>query len=672
MLNAPKIILTAISVLISFYLCAAQSPSNSQQILAKETTVGDVNLPAGTEVYYSQKQSPLEALIHNPAKWEGVSLPAETRVIFQDARAAWVIVPNNGVAVITGSPLSGAIARLPVKPPPSFPDLTKECVDSRGWLAPGAIPEPKKWKPLRIPSIKPQDKPTTSQHIVTLAQKYQSDDFEIPAGSIIEASDDGTLVEAFYTSDTARVFKFALPPHSLMLMHPAWATVAVQSDTQVSIFNVQAGSAFYIDAVGNIANIKTSDATDLPPGFTVPAGSTVDYEDGQLFYVRLGQPATYRGLKVNSGRYICFSSDGYSNVPLAKDAIFSDKSFPSDSYLIIGPDGQVVRAILSRPATFDGLQYYRYKPTTGPLPIVTFKANGHVHDGFLTAAAVIGGISVAQDYVRFHDDGSLERATLNGDQIIAGVPCMGGTEVMLGRDGSPIYFTASADWSVGKTKLHRGDRFTGLFTVTGTTVILDKASLNAALNGVQKQIVDERLAPEVRKNSGKFPFGNIGKITGHDFRVTLAEDHIDLHQEASVESLLTNPPFADCDSNIEIDITLKWTISNNLPHPVFMMWYSSMSGALSHDFCPGTSTIEAVATIGKALGIIHYNLQPPDIKNPLLSKQFDDKTLAIIHAFLAAAHPNGTVLDWSFKPTRVFIDQGQLKLDYEYQVQMQP
>jgi hypothetical protein len=676
MLSKPKIILEATSLVLLFSCaCFGQEPSESRRVLTEETTVGDVKLPTGTEIILSQQQSPIEALIHKPVKWDGVSIPGETRIIFQGTRASWVIVPNEGVAVIAGSSLSGTIARLPVKSFATGPVLMKECDDSRGWLSPGALPEPKLNKPLRVPSIKPVEKPSVTQRIVTLRQKFESNDFEIPAGSTLAATDDGTVVTYFYTAAKARVFNFVLPPRSLVYCGRSWSTVVVQSDMQAGIFHIRAGGVFNIDANGNVANVRTSGPITLLPEFTVPPGSLVDYEDGLLTYVGLGEAATYRGLKVNSGRYVCFAPDGFSNVPLAEDATFAGKSFPAGTTLIIGPDGGVVRAVLSRPATFDGLQFFRDKPTSGK-PIVRFNTNGHVHSGFLNSTAEVGGIAIARGDARFYDDGTLAEGTLNGDQTIAGVPCMGGAYVELDKDGSPIRFTASADWSIGSTLLHRGDGFSGTFTVTGTTVILDNASLNNTLNSAQALIVFEKLAPELRKHAGKFPFGNIGEIIGHDFRVSLAEDHIDLHQEATVKDFLTNPPFADCDSDIQTDITLKWTISNNFIRPVLVMWYSSMSGSISHNFCPGTSFLEAVLeaqrVVGRMFGLVVDSLRFPGIDNPLLTKQFDQKTLAKIHAFLVAAHPNGKVLDWTFKPTRAFIEEGQLKLDYQYEVELQP
>jgi hypothetical protein len=186
---------------------------------------------------------------------------------------------------------------------------------------------------------------------------------------------------------------------------------------------------------------------------------------------------------------------------------------------------------------------------------------------------------------------------------------------------------------------------------------------------VQNQICD-KLAAELLKKSSVFPFGRIGQITKHDFRSSLGADHIDLHQEIAVKDLLTNPTFADCDSNIAIDATLKWALIEGFRRPTFKAWISSLKGEISHNFCPGTFVLEAVLAIGKALGLVNFELQSPaSLNDPLTLKSINDDQMAQIIAFLNSLHPESKVPDWSFKPTSIFIDHQQLKLAYEYSVQ---
>jgi hypothetical protein len=510
-----------------------------------------------------------------------------------------------------------------------------------------------------------------SQKLVTLQQDFISNEFHIPSGSIISTTPDGRNVSRFYTKAKGRIFRVELPSHSLVWFEGVIALVLSPQESDVNGYPVQAGDYVPIDGDGKPPFLRLSKQTTLITGFVAPAGSGVSFQSGLPFFVRLSSPTTFRGLSVNAGRLVCFFPDGtgVANVPLAADSSYEEKTFPAESNLIMTSEGKVLRAVLSRPTTFDGFQVFRLSSPTGPKPLVTFHPNGHLRSGFLTSITTIKGITIKPGFVRLFDNGNLEIGTLEGNQTIAGVPCLGGADIILSDTGEPIVFTAAADWSIGATHLHRGDRFTGTFKITGETVILDPASLSTTLNDVQNQICD-KLAAELRKNSSKFPFGRIGSITKHDFRSAVGADHADLHQEIAVKDMLTNPPFADCDSEIAIDATLKWTLVEGFRRPTFKAWISSLGGGISHNFCPGTSLLEAGIAIGNALGLVNFNLASPNaLTSPLALKQIDDGQMTQILAFLNSLHPEGRVLDWSFKPTRIFIDHQQLKLAYEYEVQ---
>lgn len=665
-------------------LCVGKAEPKAT-ILSKASKVGDRVFPKGTKVIYNKKQEPIEALISTSINWDKIYLPTGTRVIFKQKSTEWLIIPNGISAIINGKSISGTIVQIA-----SFfgsdsmvkPLWETECLDSSdSWLSPSALlggisgltwndfNNTQGLKPVSTSELTGAVEPTNdpTKRLMVLKKTFSTSQVEIPEGSILATSDDGLRITHFYSLKKARIGRYIIPERSLVIMDPGWLSALVQDEFKVRQFLINSGSYLTLNHKLEINFLQIARKANLmETTFSVPAKSLISFEKGRPWYVKVGEPAFFKGLPVSSQRYICFSVSGFTNLPLAKDSTVGTKIFPAGSFVIVNNDGFIVAVHLSKPSSFDGIMFSTLSGVHDTKS-VSFHLNGKVSSGYLNTSTLIDGIKVA-GYIRFFDNGKIAAAILDGDQKITGIPCMGGKYVYFNKAGKLLSFTAASRYQIGSSVLERGTHFNGIVKIDAKTTLLDSASLNAALTGLQSQIIEE-ISNEMNKHAGKFPYGRIKPITGHNYRISYAIDNVVLHQEADVPDMLTNPPFADCDGKISTDIELRWAITKS-NRPTFRAWVSSMKGEVTYGFCPGTKFLDMAGSFLDFLGFIKLKFEPVIPENLQYIKEIDEGTSGEIKKFLQAAYPDATVIEDSFKPLSVFIEQNQLKLSYKYEIEL--
>ena len=281
-------------------------------------------------------------------------------------------------------------------------------------------------------------------------------------------------------------------------------------------------------------------------------------------------------------------------------------------------------------------------------------------------------------------NGTVEIGTLNKDTLVSGIPCAGGGDIRLNQSGRAVACRLSADWTLGASHLQKGDFFNGRLTLEDTIHLKDNVTLTASIVDIQNNLLDE-LSDQLLQSSSKFPFGNMGTPKIHDLRQQFpGPDNILTHEELSVENLFTNPPFADCDGNIAADTEIGWSISYELGTTYIAVWIRHLHGEISHHFCPGTSTLEAVGAIwgwlkgdissytvgGRAqslatkfiAGTSSHKIET--IKPAMIAK------LAPLIALLPTAGQQAKVDPSSLRLKRLYVDAGQLILDYTYDAEL--
>jgi hypothetical protein len=655
-----------ILVLLALVVCLfeALAQNAEAEILSQTLTIRSTVLPAGTEVVRDTDGDVTEAVLHSPSSWQGVSLPTSSRIIYFKNQI-FALLPSAPSATINGRELAATVETLEWNAP--VPNTDMECRSPNGsWLIERSGPASTPFRPLTLASIVPSVQGVQS-HVHTLNAAVRSDDLDLAVGTIVISDDQGNVSHLYLAGDRSRLGNFVLSKGSLVDLGPYWRTVYTQDELTVGNLVVAAGGSFGFDGDGNVAYATLGQDVSILDGFVVPAGSTIGFSASRLFDVILAKDTTYRGIALGAGHAACFAFDGSANLLLKESTTTDGKTFPAGSNVVLSPQGQVESAFLSGPGTFDGFTIW--KPS---YPVVSFNGTGHFRSGFLQTTAQVGGFSV-KSYLLLYDDGKIESANLNGDQTINGIPCAGDQEVDFDNAGRPTTCTLSADYTLGPNHLHHGQRFSNRFnqTVSANFTILQPQDLANLLGGIANQVTDSGKA-QLMKNSSKFPFGNIGNITPHDFRWSPSLDHIDVHEELSVQNMLTNPPFADCDSNVVIDATISWTIAKVFPGKIVAAaWVSKLGGGFSHNFCPGTSVLEAVAAVGRVFGLIHDDLSGPlasAAQSHSVQKNFGPATEQKIEAFLQQLYTGATVVNGSFSPDRLYIENQQLKLAYHYEI----
>lgn len=153
--------------------------------------------------------------------------------------------------------------------------------------------------------------------------------------------------------------------------------------------------------------VRTADALDCP--IRLPAGSTVQFEYGQLRSVELTGPVTV---------------DTFA--------------FPPGTELGFGDSGALSHATLREELDLAGVRWAAHQT-------LEFEF-GHLREGYPAASGVFRGVPYEHgEVLRFRDDGTLARCYLSEDTTISGVPCGQDTRVYLDAEGGLIEGTLATD-----------------------------------------------------------------------------------------------------------------------------------------------------------------------------------------------------------------------------------
>lgn len=649
--------------------------------------VDGFSIPAGTDVTLDSDGAPLDATLKSPVTEAGTNLPAGAVLIIGEGNKIWAIwLPDGQTGSFRDMQVNGDLW-LAIRPA-NDDDLCPDIGGSWRWATSA-------WNLLPHWSLKASSLSTTKPNgILTLSQDYvgssanntststsvATDVLAIPKDSLILRS--GEDVKAIYFRGAGKLAGHQVPSGTLVLFEGEDAAVWSHADISAGRYVAKAGELFALYTDGSLAFFSTRGSASLPDGLAVPDGSFIGLEGGHAYYAWLPANTPVRGFKAVANRTICFDGQDDVHMRLAEDGQLRGERIPKGSDVIVRPDGSIMRALFYEPLTLQGVKLALFYQNDPKIRSATFFKNGQLRSANNENTVTVGSLQVSPGLVIFYDDGSLHQGVPVSDTNIQGVPVMGGRVVMLDPDGSPYVFTAASDWSKEATHLHRGEEYLGSYTKNDTFVLLNNADLTEMINAAVASLIDP-LPDKIRENSGKFPFGNMGNMSIHDVRTGLSTDHIDVHGELSVQNMFTNPPFADCDGNIWADFVVRWYTggmyamgqNQDLQYkPVFGIYVSQYGGGVSHHFCPGTDFIRAVATIGSAFGFV---ASPDQLLQNFVNrfagklrfqKALDDKNQKMIAQYLQAVTQDGEVVADSIRYNRLYIDGGQLKMDYSYEV----
>ena len=664
-------------------------PPLTRETLTQPLSVGKIILPPGSQtVVTGDDQHLVSARISQSMQWPGTSIPAETLIIFRKSLPYIVILPNNTVGTTNGQPIAGGVSYVSGKPITPALDWKGNCEDFIPWLAPwnqwsgsffSNTHAPARLIQILSSSVPLWSSPAPHQQFI-LSSTYISPDFSIPVGSVLTTSDDATKVTGIYTNGSAMITGFIVPDGSYVTFASGEVIVSAPVDFQLGPFLIAADSDLALDGdyAETIDSMTLAKSTVLSYGITVEAGTRVSFLAGQLALIFPMAPTSIRGFPVDQGRIVCFTPAGLANLPLAADTSWHGILFSKDSFIITDLNADVVESVLSNPIAINGARYYRLPSNPNMLPTANFWPSGRLRDGWLTQQSTISGISVAPGLVALREDGGIDQATLATDQVIQGIPCLANSQIIFDECGNPLMFTVSADWSLGATHLKRGDRFGGIFTVNDSITLMDGATLNAAVSDIQNDFVDE-LIGKIKDKSSKFPYGNIGTISKHDFRFSFSQDSMDTHQEVSVQNFLNNSPFADCDGNISADASIRWALSYSRFITTMSVWMSTLSGEITYGFCPTTAALQLAYNAWALVRGEQFSISSKLNKatssfqsRAKITKSVQNSMLAKIDDLLPTLKPNAKVLPLSLQITRVYISNGQLQVDFSYQASLLP
>ena len=594
------------ALFVVMFGCASAAFSETHRILSTTQKVGGLTLPAGTDVTETDAGIPVEAILHSTAQWGASTLPADSRILFF-AYQTIVLVPNAASTESDWTTASPGLLLLNDDSPDRDYEF-KQCYDTPPWLtytglanqdaiATGALLNFKSLplKELTFTSI------LTNPGFTELATSIQTPDFDLPSGTLIVSDQAGENAEYIYTEEAGRIGALNLPPHTFIgLIYPAIASLYTSAAFAVDGIPIRAGTEFRIDVHGDLTRATIDKDFPIRDQFVVPAGSTVNYVGGHLFHITLPNGGNYEGIPIRPGTDICFLHDGTANLELANDSVIGSQSIPAGSSIVLDPNGRTIEyAFLSKPSSFDG---FAVQASVNENRVV-FTNLGRFKSGTLSGVSHISGVDV-KGFVKLREDGSLDSALLSGDQKIDGVPCMGDHSVSINQRGVVTNCVISGDYGIADSHFHRGSLYNGTFQRSEKILVINAVCVgpnpqnlcySSAFGDIQANLLAQ-FDGLIRQHSGKFPFGNIGKIQSTAFTWNPAPDHIDFHQTVSVESMLTNPPFADCDVTIHINLTVKWNLLNLFGgRQVLNAWPSAMDGTLSYGLCPGTAALQVVA-----------------------------------------------------------------------------
>jgi hypothetical protein len=663
---------------------AQSSPSTTEtvRILAGPESVGGIKLPAGSEIIEDYQGIVIEALLHEESHFGAATLPAATRILFFRPQI-FLLIPATSQSANDWTTIPPGVLSL-IDDGPDYDHDSTQCLDYPPWLTING-PANTQAAAVPLPSLTPLmmkdftlEAPPAKPGLNTLSGGFHSTNFDLPQGTLVVGDDKAKQAIAIYAPGLVRMGSTILPSHSFIWLWPQFLTAYIHQPTAVNSRVIQPGAFFTVDGNGSLARFIAGDTTKINDRFVISAGSEIALVADRLVRVDLSKDTSYGGIPVAGGTTVCFLPDGAANLLLPSVTTIAGKTFPAGSTVVLTPDGgQVQYALLSKATVLDGF-------SITPLDSyqkVSFSSDGHFRSGNLSAPADVDGIH-AKGTIRLYDDGSLQSGTLEGDQLIKGIPCLANKYVELNKAGEPIVFTAAGDYTIGATVLHRGDAFNRVYkkqdqiTILPTQCSPKTECLADAIGKIEADLI-AKLQAGIREHSSKIPFGNIGNIQSQSFNWNSASDHIDFHQDISVENMLTNPPFKDCDVRIHIDLTVKWAITKSFAKQWVAAWPASIGGNISHGVCPGTTAIEAVASVASAIfshvremldnavGNLRDRIQST-LNNSVVQKEIAATALAKYEPLLQILESNDKVIAGSIQIDRIFIDAQGLELSYEY------
>jgi hypothetical protein len=665
---------SAILFATSLSLASPLPGLTSMTTLSQTLQVGPITLPAGTDVSYAQDGAVAEAVIHAPLKYGSETLPSGTKLAFY-LDAAYDILPSQPANTASGQLASPMRMELLF----SLEDLSQECKSPKAsWL--GNYDSPQVHAISRIDQLNisklPLSESPSPYYATTLSSSYQGDDAELPSGTVIQVDGQGNVIGIYFPS-AGRLGDLALPQGSIVdrAAYGSYEGIYVHDSVSVGGNDVLPEGFLMLAWDGSLAETTLNAAMNVNAGLTAPSRARVNFMNGHVHRVdvRNGEVVTYFGSQVASGHSICFADSGEANIRIGGDTKIGLSMFPSGSFIIEDPSGQPLLALLSRDSSISGLVV---KSTNGQQIDAYFDAAGNISRAILATPATIGGVKV-QDEIETQGNGfTLKSGTLVNDQLIDGVPCMGGAPVQLNAAGHPVVFTASSTYQIGGTVLQRGQQFLGTYVKHDVLPIFDgsKGELASAIQQLQAELVSKGSAA-VLAMSGHIPFGNMGTVQDHDFSWDAAGSVLHLSQQLHVQNLFTNPGFVDCDGDLKLDATVTWIVVHEFMKQTVVAWPSALTISYKHNFCPGTSVLEAAKAIAD-LDPHLRELLDSKISGPIaalaqrsvIQKEIGDTALAKYEQIIQLLQTDGTYVPGSLQIDSVLVESGNLNIHYSYSV----
>lgn len=675
-MNFKGSLITAIACAMSLSLLEPSSLAAllSATTLKQSRQVGPITLPAGTDISYATDGSAAEALLHAPLKFGSETLPSNSRLAFF-LDAAYAIFPSQESSIASGQTASSMRIELLY----SLEDLSQECKSGKGsWLTNYDAPQLhsiSRGDQLDISKLSLSDRPKPF-YAATLSSSYKGEDADLPIGTVIQVDGQGNVV-GIYLPSAGRLGPLLLPQGTIVDRgaYGSYEGIYVHDSISVSGYDILPEGFLMLAWDGSLSETTLNAPMSVNAGLTAPRRARVGFMNGHVHRVdiRDQEVVSYFGSQLAPGHSICLSDAGEANIRIAADTKIGLNMFPSGSFIIESPSGNPMLALLSQNASISGLVI---KSTSGTQVDAYFDDHGHIRRAVLAVPATIGGVKIAGEIETQGNGYALKSGTLVNDELIDGVPCLGGKPVQLNSAGHPVVFTASSTYKIGDTVLQRGQPFLGTYAKHGVLLIFDgsKGELANAIKQLQSDLISKGKT-SVLTLSSKFPFGNMGTIQDHDFTWDASGSVLHLSQQLHIQNLFTNPPFGDCDGDLKLDATVNWIVVHEFMKELVVAWPSVLTVSYRHNLCPGTSAIE----VAKAVAELDPHLRElldSKISGPLaglaqksvIQKEIGDTAIAKYEQILQFLQTDGSFVPGSLQIDSVLVENGNLNIHYSYSV----
>lgn len=621
-----------------------------------------LTLPSSSKVVETADGALIEIRLSDAINSPDLVVAANSILLFRNGELTYIISPAGAHSKIHGNEVLGGLTPIYERATRRTTNVNDDdCPDNKPWLRNIPLPE----------GVQPTDLAFEKTDLTTgqISKDLVLSNFRIPAGSWLQI-ENGHIV-GFYSSGNAMLGQIILPNFSVVhfLGYAISVDASEHEKFELNGFTVDTRTPFNIWSNGDLWYFVSSADRPGPFGGVLPKDTVWSVQDNFPLYVALPVEAPIYGIKASANRAICLDRSGWVNMRLAQDAVTpkSNVTLPKGSDVVIDEHGVIRSAILYSPIIVNNAEVAasRTRFEVG----IKFYDDGTPKEFRLAKRATIGGYEVDPGYVSFYQTGALRSAIFANNEVISDRPIMAGKFVEFNTSNLPIRFTTSKRFVHGNTTIEAGGLYNGTFSVSGSRVALPPDQLRSAIDTLIAKLVDQTKSA-LQGRSGKFPFGNMGSMNGHDFRYTYYRDHVDIHAELWVESFFNNPPFSDCDGNISADTKFFWN-APSFNSNSFQLWIGPITGTISHGVCPGTKAIEIGAEVGKALGLVRYSLSfsnIPVLNHPLFERDFAEKEKNKISEYLSAIYAPATVPMYGIEINGAYIEGNQFKIDYSYSV----